>query len=84
MELVGRLSQNGSVGGRLTNTGALSGSFSFSTGGIPYSGDYDFTPTEELQTVSIAGKTASENITIQPIPTNYGRIERQGTILTIS
>lgn len=49
-----------------------------------YTGAYTFTPTESTQTVQISGKRATSNITINPIPSNYGRITWDGSTLTVS
>lgn len=49
-----------------------------------YDGEYEFTPTEETQTVFTNGKVLLDNITINPIPNNYGRITYNGSILTVS
>lgn len=49
-----------------------------------YTGAYVFTPTEDTQTVEIKDRAASENITINPIPSNYGLITWNGTTLTVS
>ena len=48
-----------------------------------YDGDYTFTPTAETQMIDISGKMATANIMINPIPSNYGRIEYNGSFLTI-
>ena len=54
-------------------------------GGVEfYDGPYDFTPTQEEQTIQINGKTAVGNITINPIPSNYGLITWDGSVLTVS
>lgn len=49
-----------------------------------YTGSYDFIPTESAQTISISGLTASANIIVEPIPSNYGRITYNGATLTVS
>lgn len=49
-----------------------------------YDGEYEFTPTEETQTALTNGKVLFRNITINPIPSNYGRITYNGSILTVS
>ena len=49
-----------------------------------YDGAYTFTPTKETQTVSIANKKATADITINPIPNNYGLITWNGSTLTVS
>ena len=49
-----------------------------------YSGSYEVTPTEETQTLATADKVLSGNITVHPIPSNYGLITWDGTKLTVS
>ena len=51
---------------------------------VPYTGAYTFTPTTSTQTIEIDGKTASQDITINPIPSNYGLITWNGSTLTVS
>ena len=50
---------------------------------IYYDGDYEFTPSNEAQTVQIKGLTAKDNITISPIPSNYGKITWDGATLKV-
>ena len=50
---------------------------------IYYDGSYEFTPTQETQAVQIKGLTAKENITINPIPQNYGKITWDGATLKV-
>jgi len=57
------------------------------TGMIPapkYDGPYEFTPTAEEQTVRIARLQAKQDITINPIPSNYGLVTYNGSVITIS
>lgn len=49
-----------------------------------YRGDYEYTPTQNTQTVEINGLLATQNITINPIPSNYGLITWNGSTLTVS
>lgn len=49
-----------------------------------YEGDYSFTPSSEEQVVPIAGKTATENIVIDPIPSNYALVTWDGVSLRFS
>ena len=51
---------------------------------IPYAGEYEFTPADEAQTIPIYGKTATRDIVINPIPSNYGKITWNGSTLTVS
>lgn len=48
-----------------------------------YYGDYEFTPSEDTQIIYISDKTAQNNIVINPIPKNYGRISYDGKQLFI-
>lgn len=50
----------------------------------PFDGAYEYTPTRETQVVLIDGKKATDNITINPIPSNYGLITWDGSVLTVS
>lgn len=49
----------------------------------PFAGEYEYTPTEEAQTIAINGMKATANIVINPIPRNYGKVTWTGTVLTI-
>ena len=52
-------------------------------GGVPYSGTYSITPSEEAQTLQTSMRTLSGDVTIQPIPSNYGRIAWDGSKITV-
>lgn len=49
-----------------------------------FEGAYEYTPSSETQTIPIAQKKAVRNITINPIPQNYGLITWNGAFLHIS
>ena len=49
-----------------------------------YDGDYEFVPSEEQQTINIGGKMATDNIVIDPIPSNYGLITYDGVSILVS
>lgn len=49
-----------------------------------YEGAYEWTPSAEAQYIPIADQKATENIKINPIPSNYGLITWDGSILTVS
>ena len=49
-----------------------------------FSGPYEYTPSSEEQIVPIAYMMASQDITIKPIPNNYGLITWNGSTLTVS
>lgn len=49
-----------------------------------YEGETTFTPSDTTQTIEVENLVCAENITINPIPSNYGRIEWNGAYLTVS
>ncbi len=49
-----------------------------------YEGPYIVTPSSEEQTIAISEKLSLRDITVQPIPQNYGRIEWNGSTLRVS
>jgi len=54
-------------------------------GAVPaYQGQTVFTPSASTQTVQCEGYRMKENITINPIPSNYGKITWDGHRLTVS
>lgn len=48
-----------------------------------YTGAYEYTPSDETQTIQIRGKEATQNIIINPIPSNYGEVIWNGATLTV-
>lgn len=53
-------------------------------GGEPYEGNYSVTPTTETQILPTSGKLLARDVTVNPIPSNYGLITWSGSILTVS
>lgn len=53
-------------------------------GAIPYSGEYEVTPSQETQVLYTEGKALAENVIVHPIPSNYGLITWNGAVLTVS
>lgn len=49
-----------------------------------YEGETTITPTNETQTLLTRNLRMEDNITINPIPSNYGLITYNGSILTVS
>lgn len=49
-----------------------------------YPGPYEWTPTRSTQVIGISGYKATTNITINPIPPEYGLITWDGSALTVS
>lgn len=55
-----------------------------STGAEAYAGPYDITPTQSDQVFRTVGRVMSDDIVVRAIPSNYGRIEWNGSVLTVS
>ena len=53
-------------------------------GGIPYTGSYEITPCAEEQTIGTAARVFDRDITIKPIPSNYGLVTWDGSTITVS
>ncbi len=49
-----------------------------------YDGPYEATPSRETQTLGTENLMMARNVTINPIPSNYGLITYNGSILTVS
>ena len=49
-----------------------------------YDGPYEATPSSEEQTLPTANRLLAGDIVINPIPSNYGLIEWNGSELTVS
>ena len=50
----------------------------------PYTGDYVITPTAETQVLETRNLRMTDNVTVNPIPSNYGLITWNGAVLTVS
>ena len=54
-------------------------------GDLPaYTGPVEITPGREAITLATENKTVLENIKVNPIPSNYGLITWDGSVLTVS
>lgn len=49
-----------------------------------YEGPYTVTPSESLQTLQTKNCRMTDNIVVNPIPSNYGLITWNGSIITVS
>jgi len=49
-----------------------------------YDGEYALTPSQQAQQLQTSGKLLTANITVNPIPQNYGLITWNGAFLTVS
>lgn len=49
-----------------------------------YQGGVTYTPSDSVQIVATKDLVLDDDITINPIPSNYGRVEWNGAFLTVS
>ena len=49
----------------------------------PYEGEYTVTPGEDAQALPTAGKSLAQDVTVEPIPSNYGRIAWNGAAIMV-
>lgn len=52
-------------------------------GGIPYGGSYEVTPGEDAQVLPTEERTLAQDVVVNPIPSNYGRIAYSGSVITV-
>lgn len=85
-KLIGTLTSQGSLRGLISGASALIGSMSVPerVETLPFTGEYSYTPSNAEQVIEINGLRATSNITIEPIPENYGLITWDGATLTVS
>ena len=50
----------------------------------PYTGPYTVTPTQSTQVFATEDLRMTQDLTINPIPSNYGLITWDGSVLTVS
>lgn len=89
MHVYGEISatlSSGTLTGTLSPRVGLNGSLSIpSVANAPrYDGSYVFTPSQQEQTIPIKDLMARQDITIEPIPSNYGLITWNGSTITVS
>lgn len=85
-KLIGILTAQGSLQGFLSGESTIDGTLSVPerVETLPFVGEYTYTPSNAEQTIEINGLRATDNITINPIPSNYGLITWDGATLTVS
>lgn len=82
-QLKGTISTSGQLSCSLSSS-PITGELTIS-GSIPaYTGSYEATPSDSVQTLPVSGWLMAQDITINPIPSNYGKISWDGTTLTVS
>ena len=53
-------------------------------GGLPYDGPYSVRPSPETQVLETAQRLMSQDVVVEPIPSNYGLITWNGSFLMVS
>lgn len=84
-KMTGRLSAVETITGRLSALESLSGKIKVPSvvGVDPYEGEYAVTPGEKTIVLSTDKKYMAENVVVNPIPSNYGKIVWNGAHLRI-
>ena len=83
--LIGKIASAVQLQGSLTESTNMSGSFNlYELPEYQYEGSYTVTPSSQTQTLSTMNMTLLNDITVNPIPSNYGLITYDGTIITVS
>lgn len=83
--LIGKIASAVQLQGSLTAEKHMRGSFhAYELPEHQYEGVYVFTPSNEVQTAPTAYMTLMGDITINPIPSNYGLITYDGSVITVS
>lgn len=84
--ITGTLSTPVHITGTLASESKIQGTLTIPTAILPpaYSGEYSFTPSDNEQVAEVKEKWLTDNITIAPIPSNYGLITYNGTSITVS
>lgn len=85
-ELSGTLSSSGQLSGFLSAKQNITGLLTVPQYVTPplYEGPYEVTPSNEEQVLNTDAFYMNGNITINPIPNNYGLITWNGSTLTVS
>ena len=56
----------------------------YAVGPPRFAGPYEVTPSASGQTLEMAGLTARQDVVVKPIPSNYGLITWDGSVITVS
>ena len=85
-DLHGTLTSPGTISGSLSGAKTIAGNLTIPSAVLPpaYEGSYEVTPTQRTQTLTTDSLYMRGNITINPIPSNYGLITWNGATLTVS
>lgn len=84
--LSGYVNGQGSMGGTLSGSIGIIGDLdrNYTQTYDDYAGPYEVVPSRETQTLRTNRLLMTGNVTIAPIPSNYGLIEWNGSVLRVS
>lgn len=54
------------------------------SGGVPYDGPYEVEPSDAEQVLRCEERTMARDVVIAPIPSNYGLVTWNGSVITVS
>lgn len=85
-EIKGKISAPLKVRGKLSMRPTISAKLTVPLSILPpaYEGSYEVTPSKETQTLRTEELYMLGDVTINPIPNNYGLIEWDGRVITVS
>lgn len=83
-KLGARITAGGAIRAAVAGGSAICARIEKGGGASPYSGATTVTPSSEAQTLETGGHVLLENITIEPIPSNYGLITWNGSTISVS
>ena len=73
-----------SMSASITPSSGISGTLSIrGSHSAPYQGEYVITPSEGEQVLDTSSRLMLDDLVIEPIPSNYGRILWDGSKLTV-
>ena len=85
-ELSATLTKAQTLQGALSGQNGIEGHLTIPNAILPpeYEGPFEVTPSDSVQTLDTELLYMTSNITINPIPNNYGLITYDGSIITVS
>lgn len=84
MRIRGQLSPVASMTGNLSSEASVDGGLTIpATVARKYTGDYSVIPNDNQQVLETEGLMLTENIVIEPVPSYYGRILWDGSVITV-
>lgn len=82
--LTGKLTATGKLTGSVSSTASLSAALTIA-GSVPsYHGDFTVTPGDAPQVLECGGLMMPQNIIVEAVPSNYGKIAWDGVSLSVS